>query len=246
MRREPIPKEYPVHIVRRGARGLPFACDDLERWRNLQILFYFNDTSSRLNWFRDLEEKRKKSKQENAHFFSWPVSWPERKPLLSIWAFSFNYNHDHIIAKEIEDGGVSKFMQNSNASIAKHFNEKYNEKGSVLQPYAIRVIDSDEYLKWVVPYVVVKNTFEMHPKGYKWAVENYEKAWEWAINFPFSSLADLVGVRSSPIVDVSRLKEILGTPEEIKELCKDMIVAREEIDEEKMDNILYFSHEKAC
>ncbi len=229
-------------MVRKGARGLPFACDDLGRWRNLQILFYFNDSSSRLNWFRELEEKRKNSKEKD-YFFSWPNSWPERKPLLSIWAFSFNYNHDHIIAQEIEEGGVSKFMQKANMSIAKNFNERYNEKGSVFQPYVIRVIDSDRYLQWVVPYVVVKNTFEMHPKGYKWAVENFEEAWKWAINFPFSSLGDLVGIRNSPLVDVSRLKEILGTPEQIKQLCKEMIATRKEFEEEKMKNIRYFSYE---
>ncbi len=241
MRREPIPKEYPVHLVRKGVRGFPFACNDLERWRNLQILFYFNDSSSRLNWFRDLEEKRKNAKKENEknHFFDWPDFWPERKPLVSIWAFSFNYNHDHIIVQELEDGGVSKFMRNSNVSIAKHFNEKHNQQGSVFQPYVIKTIDSDEYLQWVIPYVVIKNTFEMHPKGYKWAINNFEKAWEWAIQFPFSNLADLLGLRSSPIVDVSRIR----TPEQIKELCRDMITTREGIEEEKMNNIRHLSQE---
>ncbi len=222
---------------------MSFACDDADRWRNLQILYYFNDSSSRLNWFREVEEKRKNPKEENNYFFSWPDSWPKRKPLLSIWAFSFNHNHDHIIAKELEDGGVSKFMHNSNTSIAKHFNERHGGKGSVLQPYALKVIDSDEYLKWVIPYVVVKNTFEMHPKGYKWAINNFEKAWKWAVNFPFSSLADLIGERNSPIVDVFRLKEILGTPQQIKKLCKEMIIIRKEIKAKKFEEIRNLSHE---
>jgi len=83
----------------------------------------------------------------------------------------------------------------------------------------------------------------MHPKGYKWAVNNFEKAWQWAIQFPFSSLADLLGLRNSPVVDVSRLREILGTPEEIKELCKEMITTRGEMEKEKMDSIRHFSYE---
>ncbi len=246
MKREPIPEEYPIHIVRRGARGLPFARDDFDRWRNLQLLFYFNDCSSRVNWFRDLEKKRNLAEKENKkeNFFSWPESWPERKPLLSIWAFTFNNNHDHIIAQEIEENGVSKFMQKFNMSTAKHFNKRYNEKGSAFQgPYVYRVIDSDRYLQWVVPYVMIKNTFEMHPKGYKWAVENFENAWNWALKYSFSSLADYTGERNSPVVDTKRLKEMIGSKEEFKKLCKEMLTIRKEIEKEKTDNINYFAYE---
>lgn len=247
MKRELIPKEFPTHIVRRGARGLPFARDNSDRWRNLQTLFYLNDSSSRVNWFRELEESRKMVKRENdkQHFFIWPNSWPKQNPLIYLWAFIFNNNHDHFISKEKQERGTSKFMQKIEISTTKHFNKKYGEKGTVFQgPYQIKIIENDRYLQWVVPYVMVKNTFEMHPKGYKWAVNNFEEAWKWAINYPFSSLGDYVGVRNSPIVTTEPLKKILGGPKEFKQLCKYMILGREKIKDLKFSKIITLSFEE--
>jgi hypothetical protein len=107
------------------------------------------------------------------------------------------------------------------------FNEKYQERGAVFQgPYRARVIDSDKYVRWVVPYVMCKNTFEMHPRGLAWAEKNFEEAWRWAVYYPFSSLGDYVGVRNSSIVDIRPLKEILGGPKEFKQLCRDMMLGR--------------------
>lgn len=243
MRRELIPKGFPVHIIRRGARGLPFARDNSDRWRNLQALFYLNDSSSKENWFRELEESRKITKKQD--FFIWPKSWPKRDPLISLWSFTFTLNHDHFIAEEKQERGISKFMQKINISAAKHFNEKYGEKGTVLQgSYQIKIIKEPRYLQWVVPYVMVKNTFEMHPRGYKWAVSHFEEAWKWAINYPFSSLGDYAGTRNSPIVTTGPLKKILGGPKEFKTLCKDMIFSREGIKNSELSEIIALSFEK--
>ncbi len=241
MKREPIPKEYPVHIVRKGARDLPFSCDDSDRWRNLQRLFFLNDTSAKEYWIRDVGDFGSPQARRGS-FFEWPESWPERKPLVNLVAFAFNVNHDHIIVWEKEEKGVSQFMHKSGVSTSKHFNEKYKQQGTVLRPYVLKIIDSDRYLHRVVPYVMVKNTFEMHPNGYKWAVNNFEEAWKWAVKYPFSSLGDYAGERNSPVVDTTRLKEIIGSPKEFKRLCKDMIIAREEIEDDE-EKIVYLSHE---
>jgi len=262
MKREPIPEEYPVHVVRRGARGLPFVRDNYDRWRNLQVLYYLNDLSSKSYWIEDLKAERRNFRssgfrnfgssgegssgetQTKKRFFSWPASWPERNPLIVLAAFTFNSNHDHLIVWERQERGLSQFMQKTGISVSKHFNEKYKEQGTVLKPYTFKVIESDRYLQRVVPYVMVKNTFEMHPNGYQWAVHNFEQAWEWAIRYPFSSLGDYAGIRNSPIVDTARLKEILGTSKEFKSLCKDMILNREHIGEDEMSETIHFSLEE--
>ena len=248
MKRDLIEEGLPVHIIRRGARGIPFNKDDSDRWRNLQGLYFLNDVSCKNNWMRDVEEKRFVDigcqQQKKEHFFSWPKLWPERKPLISLWAFTFSGNHDHIIASVKEEKGLSKFMQKWNISTAKHFNDKYKEKGTVFQgPYVLRVIDSEDYLYWVIPYVMVKNTFEMHERGYDWAVNNFEEAWEWAIKYPFSSLGDYVGKRNSPIIDSSHIKELMGGLKEFKNLCEEMILNRKEMEKEKTEEMEYYSYE---
>jgi len=248
MKRNLIAEGLPVHIMRRGARGIPFNKNNSDRWRNLQGLYFLNDVSCKNNWMRDVEEKRlvdlRGQQRKRGEFFGWPKHWPERKPLISLWAFTFSGNHDHLIASVKEEKGISKFMQKWNISTTKHFNEKYKEKGTVFQgPYALRVIDSEEYLHWVVPYVMVKNTFEMHEKGYSWAVNNFETAWEWAARYPFSSLGDYSGARNSPIIDSHHIKEMVGEPKEFKNLCKEMILNRKGMEEDKIEAINYFSYE---
>jgi hypothetical protein len=48
---------------------------------------------------------------------------------------------------------------------------------------------------------MVKNTFEMYPKGgLEGAQANFEAAWQWGITYPFSSLSEYIGVRSTPIL----------------------------------------------
>lgn len=246
MKREPISKEYPVHIVRGGARDLPFARNDSDRWRNLQGLYYLNDSSSKPYWLKDLEKERRnfRSSEIKGGFFVWPSSWPKRDPLVDLAAFAFNKNHDHMIIWPRKEKGLSQFMQKCGISISKHFNEKYGQQGTVLKPYTVKVINSDRYLQWVIPYVMVKNTFEMHPKGYQWAIHHFEEAWQWGIDYPFSSLGVYAGKRTSPIVNTAQLKKFVGPPEEFKRLCRAMIMGREQIKEDEMSEVLRFSFEE--
>lgn len=233
MRKEPFSIGNFVHLVRRGGRGLPIVKNESDRLRFLKVQYYLNDTHAKENWFRELDEVNKGS------IFSWPESWPERNPLCSLCAYTLLNNHLHLIAFEKRENGISKFMHKSGISMTKHHNEKYRERGSLFQgSYKARVIDSDKYLRWVVPYVMVKNTFEMHPRGYTYAASHFYEAWEWAITYPFSSLGDYAGERNSPIIDSVPLGDIFENKKEFKELCKDMIMGRGDIKQGAMRDIL--------
>jgi hypothetical protein len=238
MRKEPFTVGDFVHLIRRGGRGLPIVRDESDKWRYIKINYYLNDVNSDSNTMRDVEIMLGLNRIK---IFERPSIWPKRERLLSLLAFTLNNNHDHIIALEIREKGISKFMQRSGISMSKHHNEKYGERGSLFQgAYKAKRIDSDEYLRWVAPYVMVKNTFEMHPRGYEWTTQNFEDAWKWAIQYPFSSLGDYAGVRNSPIVDTAELKKLLGSPKEFKELCRDMILGRRKPDAETIESNLFF------
>lgn len=226
MRKEVWSVDNIVHLTRRGGRGMPIVKNDSDRWRYLKILYYLNDIHTGLNTLRDVELITSKNEIKP---FEWPKSWPRREPLFSLCAFTLLDNHDHIIGLETKENGISKFMHKSGISMAKYNNFMYSESGSLFQgPFDSRVINSDKYLLWVAPYVMCKNTFEMHPKGFKWAAENFDEAWKWATQYPFSSLGDYAEARNSPIVDTARLKKFLGNPRDFKNLCKDMVLGRKE------------------
>ncbi len=244
MRVEPYNVGSYVHIVKRGARGLEITGDPSDEWRFLRLLFYMNDEYYTEDWMRvpdvaskvsqtspaSLTNLKTNIKKQNYNPFERPAEWPARKPLVKILCYTLMPNHIHLLVQEISRGGVSKFMQKLGMSMSKHFNEKYKSKGSIFQgAYRGRTIGDDHYLRYVAAYIMVKNTFEVYPDGgLTGAVKDFNKAWQWAIGFEFSSLADYCGTRNSVIVDKDILEEIFEGAKgkkEFKEFARDVILS---------------------
>jgi len=64
--------------------------------------------------------------------------------------------------------------------------------------------------------VNVKNPLELYPGGIDTAVDNFDDAWDYAMNYPFSSLPDIGGERDSPIVDTETADQLFQSPQEFK------------------------------
>lgn len=216
MRIEPYDVDSYTHVLKRGARGMPITSDDADRYRFLKILYHMNDEHLDHDW--DVVHATKP--------FERFATWPERKPLVLILGFTLMPNHIHLILKEIRKCGISQFMQKVGQSMSNHFNHKYDKHGSLFQgSYRSRTIDGDVYLRYVSAYVMVKNVFELYPKGgLRRAIENFNDAWEWSIKYPFSSLCAYAGGEGSPIIEKELLGEIFRTPKEFKEFARDVIM----------------------
>ncbi|HVW83016.1 MAG TPA: hypothetical protein VHC68_03705 [Candidatus Paceibacterota bacterium] len=102
MRVEPHDVGSFLHITKRGARGAEIVRDESDRIGFTRSLFYLNDTYSDENWRKSLS---------GLGMFERPADWPEREPLVRIHAWTLMPNHFHILAEQIRDGGVAKFMQ---------------------------------------------------------------------------------------------------------------------------------------
>jgi len=210
-----------VHVIKRGARGMEIVRDENDRWRFLKSLFYLNN-----NNYKQEKWEGELFKMKTA-LFEWPSSWPPREKLVEIVAYTLIPNHFHLLLKEIRENGVSIFMHGLCASMTLHFNEKYEEKGSIFQgAYRGRLVETDEYLKRVAIYIMVKNSFELLPGGLDRAIKNFDKAWEKSLEYRFSSLADYGSNRKSTIIDKGLLDEIFKTPKKFKEFAKDTMLGR--------------------
>lgn len=204
-----------VHVVKRGARGMPITGDKEDRFRFLKLLYYMNDEYLDMNWYRI----------DRRDLFFRPESWPKRKPLVAILAYTLMPNHLHLLLKEIREGGVTGFMQKLGQSMTNHHNEKYDEKGSIFQgAYRGRTIDSDEYLRYVAAYIMVKNVFELYPKGgLRGATEGFEDAWKWGTSYRFSSLGDYAGTNQLPILERGMIADVFSSVREFKNFARDVI-----------------------
>lgn len=217
MRIEPFSVGSVVHVIKRGARGMDIVQDDADRWRFVRTLYLLNDTHQDNYW----------SQYEfTQSIFDRPGHWPERDPLCAVLAWTLMPNHFHLLLIETREGGVSKFMQRLCGSMTTAYNEKYDETGSIFQgAYKSRTVDTDEYLRYVLAYVVVKNVFELYPDGLGKATREFSKAWRWAETYPFSSFQTTAGRAASPIVDTVRLNA-LGLPgKSFKKDALDMLTA---------------------
>lgn len=218
MRVEPFGVDSFVHVMKRGARGLPITRDDADRWRFVRLLYYGNDEYKDDAWERETA---------GLGLFARPDIWPERRPLVKILAWVLMPNHFHLLLKEISEGGISKFMQKICGSMSTHFNLKYEEKGSLFQgAYKGRTINNDSYLRQIGPYIMVKNVFELYPGGYERAVREFDKAWQWASAYQFSSLMDYSMGNSSPIIDKDVLGHLFRSPREFRAHAREVILNR--------------------
>ncbi|MBI5644829.1 transposase [Candidatus Kaiserbacteria bacterium] len=215
MRVEPFGLGSYVHALKRGARGLPIVADELDRVRFIRMLFYMNDAHPDENWTR----------LRSAELFAWPKTWQKKRPIVGILAYTLMPNHIHLLLRESTDGGISTFMKKIGQSMTNHSNEKYDQQGSLFQSsYKSRTIETDTYLRYAAAYIMVKNVFELYPRGgLAAAIGNFEKAWEWAIAYPFSSMGEYAGVRSSPVLDVEGRKNIFRSAKEFKSFSRDVV-----------------------
>lgn len=207
-----------LHVIKRGARGVDIVRDGSDSWRFLKMLFLLNDVHFRNDWFFE---------KSNTDIFNRPKHWPEREQVVDILAYTLMPNHFHLLLREKQKGGVSLFMKRLGQSMTIYTNEKYQENGSLFQgAYRSKTIQEDEYLRYAAAYVMVKNAFELYPKGGLYtAQENFDDAWEWAKGYTFSSFGDYAGSRkNSPILSKDNLLQEIFTPQYFKRYARDVIL----------------------
>ena len=225
MRVEPFAVGSYIHAMKRGARGLPIARTVADRQRFARLLYFMNEAYQDENW---------ESSTVNLGIFERPAFWPERQPLTRILGWVLMPNNFHLLLEETVEKGTAKFMQRLCGSMTAHFNAKYKEKGSIFQgSYKSRTVQSDSYLRQVIPYIMVKNVFELYPAGYKEAIKNFDKAWQWGTEeYIFSSLPEYGGVRTWPISEKGIIKEIFPTTQSFKAHAREILLNRAGVGEE--------------
>lgn len=239
MRVEPYGVGSIVHVIKRGARGMDIVHDEADRWRFVRLLYLLNDTYQPRNNARVCKSDLHNQTLDNvasddasqtctsapASFFERPDHWPEREPLVSVLGWTLMPNHLHLLLRENREGGISKFTQRLFGSMSNAHNKKYEEKGSIFQgAFRGKTVDTDEYLRYVLAYIVVKNVFELYPGGLASAMNDFDKAWKWAGTYPFSSFRTAVHGDLSPIIDHSAFAQLGLSGATFKQNALDMLV----------------------
>lgn len=224
MKRDPFFIGDYLHVYNRGNRKLLIFYNENDKWRFLKMLRYFNNELSQPNLFRQLNLLIKSGE---CRHFEWPKDWSVRKPLVKILSYCLIPNHFHLLLKEIVKGGISKFIKKIGDGFTGYINIKYGESGRVFQgAYKAKVIKDDKTLQYVDNYIQVFNAFELYPGGIKMASKEFNKAFDFALEYPFCSLGETFGRRKLGIIDRDILARMVLDLSSYKEFVYDALMVR--------------------
>lgn len=131
--------------------------------------------------------------------------------LVELICYCLNPNHYHLILKQLEDNGVSKFMKSFGTSYTMFFNQKYNRSGSLFQGKFKAVhIETNEYILWLSGYI--NGNAEIHKIAK-------------ADNYLWSSYQDYLGLRNGTLCNkeiiLSQFKNINEYKEYVEMVIKE-------------------------
>lgn len=87
--------------------------------------------------------------------------------LVDIGAYCLMPNHFHILVKEKEEGGISRFMQKLSTAYVMYFNTRHERSGGLFEgKFKAEYIDNDRYLKYIFSYIHL-NPLKLIDKNWK-------------------------------------------------------------------------------
>ncbi len=137
----------------------------------------------------------------------------DAEKLVKILAFCLRPNHFHLLLQQVVDGGISTFMRRLGDGIAKHFNIKYQRKGSLFQGrFKSVLIDNEKYFLHIPYYIHMNAVDDLAPS---WRQREISKPVDEIMAelaaHRWSSNRDYLGVKTYPdVIDSSFLLEFFG------------------------------------
>ena len=139
LRKTPFALDEYYHLYSRGVDKRKIFLDAEDEKRFIRLLFICNGE-------RPIIYKEIKSLSLS--------SIKKGDSILAIGAFCIMPNHFHILAKEVKEGGISKFMRKLLTAYSSYFNKKYARTGTLLgSRFKSAHLDTDEYLKYMFSYI---------------------------------------------------------------------------------------------
>jgi putative transposase len=143
------PDEF-LHVYNRGiAKSIIFYNDrDRKRFLFLMLIFQIPET------IKNVDRMFKDFVLDPETYIKNFDSTGLKNRQIELINFCLMENHFHLLVREVEEGGISKYMQRLQNAYTKYINTKYNRSGHLLQgSYKAVLIDSNEQLLYTSSYI---------------------------------------------------------------------------------------------
>jgi putative transposase len=214
------PGEY-YHVYNRGTEKRDIFLDPVDYARFWVSLYTANSLesfhiSANVHKKKDrLEALTELFKREREH------------PLVSIGAYCLMPNHFHMLIREKEEGGISRFMGKLLTGYSTYFNVKNNRTGRLFEgPVKARYVEDDNYLKYLFSYIHLNPIALISPLRKEHGIHDVEKAREFLADYTYSSYLDYIGVKrwANNILDREAFPEYFETAKDLESHISDWII----------------------
>lgn len=195
------------HIASRGIDDKTIFNDKDDYYRGVFSIYEFNNSKPvSIKHRRKIRARFKKSIRgrvsdglEGEDF----MEKDKRDKMVEVLTFCFMPNHFHLLLKQIQDNGISRFMKKVNGGYGRHFNEKYKRKGYVFQNRFHSVhVQSDDQLRTVFNYIHANPVSLIEPNFKELGIRNHSvgEIIKFLKKYKWSSFQDYIGVKNFPSV----------------------------------------------
>lgn len=146
-----------------------------------------------------------------------------KKTLVDIGAYCLMPNHNHILIREHDYGGITSFMRRVGTGYTMYFNIKYNRNGALYQgAFKSKLIGSDQNFNRVVSYIHANPAELVEPGWKRGVIQNEDKLHRFLSDYRYSSFLDYSETRpESAIINKEAVLETLGTSQTFDQLIEE-------------------------
>jgi putative transposase len=218
------------HVVIRAIEGLKLFRDEKDYFRMIHDLFEFNDEASAQWSFR---RSFNGSISSSRSVLGLLVERKKRKLLVEIFAFCLMPNHIHLLLRQINEGGISKFMRKLGAGYGGYYNKKYKRSGHLFDGrYKLVHIKNDKQLMTVFVYIhtnpvaiIISGWKERGIKG-----GEFQKASKFLEEYRWSSYPDYLENKNFPsLTSREFLTELMGGVRGCQKFVDDWLQFKKEL-----------------
>lgn len=195
-RTTPLVNGEVYHIFNRGVAKLPIFRDRRDYNRFLETLYYYQFQGpkpqfSQLKRFKDF-------------------NFEKNKRIVELICYCLMPNHYHFLLKQLEEHGISEYINKVSNSYTKYFNTRHNRVGPLLQGQfkAIR-IESEEQLIHVSRYIHLNPIVSFLVKDLR--------------DHEWSSYRKYIGLGENKICNIDLVLSIFKTPQKYEQFVLDQV-----------------------
>ena len=158
------------------------------------------------------------------------------KTLVDIGAYCLMPNHFHILVREKEEGGTSRFMQKLMTGYTMYFNKKHQRVGALFSSkFKAEHANTDRYLKYLFSYIHLNPVKLIDPSWKERGIKNKMNTQKFLEEYTYSSFLDYYSVKenrpTSAIIEKHVFPEYFKNGKEfIKEIFDWLSMSRSNLD----------------